>query len=261
MTLVQKPLRPAQPAKPALQPDVIQSAMDRRPRINANQRRANPGMPAKPPATAPPAEPAWMALRRAGQAGTGSAAGNRAAAAGLGGPQIQARSFPAPVDSMTLPPPPPRNGRGVPGGGPMGAAPPSPPPPTPPPGGEFDLNDLRSGAGAEGGGPFSGEALRNFQQNTQGMSDQDIQLQMAGSQFPPGSQKPLFSANLPPEIMQRLQALRAGRGAAGAAGGQGAPGAQPLGAPAVMPPPSLPDYYQPPPTRGAGAGFDRRMAY
>lgn len=50
--------------------------------------------------SAQPAKPAWQQLRDAGQQGTGSAAGNRAAAAGLpgGGPQIA--SFPMPKPDM-----------------------------------------------------------------------------------------------------------------------------------------------------------------
>ena len=89
------------PTKPTLKPEVIQSAMDRRPRLNANQRRAAPAVAPKPAAPAAPPKPAWQQLRDAGVAATGSAAGNRAAAANL----PYAVSKPLQLEGPPMPPP------------------------------------------------------------------------------------------------------------------------------------------------------------
>lgn len=266
MIPAQKPQRrPALSAKPlqkpALGPEMIQSAMDRRPRLNANARRvAAPG--AAPPPVAPvgPPKPAWQQLRDAGMGGQGNAVANRAAVAGL--PAAAAQQLP--VSSQ--------------GSGIVGAEIQSDPghwtperiaqaKPMPFGGQEGQFGE----PGNVNGGPLMGG----------GMSEMPLAADpnaMPGFTPHSGSQNPLFSANLPPQIMQRLQALQAGRGGAGVVGaGQGAPGARPPGAPAAGP--ALPDYYsvdpygamlggiQPPP-QGAGAfsrpmrpGFDRRMAY
>ncbi len=250
--------KPAPAAKPLLKPETIRGAMDRRPRLNANTRRAAPAAAA--PGAAPPAapaEPAWMAMRRAGIAGTGSAAGNRSAAAGLpagppaGAPPVltappppEMRAKPMPMDDGMLASEPPV--QGVDGGPLMGGG--MSELPIADPGGAPAY-----GAAGQGGGGWAGIA--------------------GGVAPPPSSQNPNPTAfNLPPEIMQRLQALQAGRGGVG---GQGAPGGRAPGAPAARP--ALPDFYGyenpalggvQPPMQGPGmqatgrpTGFDRLMAY
>jgi hypothetical protein len=239
--------KPASAAKPYLKPEAIDAAMARRPRLNANARKAPAAAGGAPKPTAPaapaaPPEPAWQQLAEAGIQGQGSAAANRAAAAGLpaagGAPQI---------DSMPMPP----------AGGPGGRPKPM-----------MDALEGMNGGGLMGGG--MAEAPLATDPTAGGV------LGMPQGSPPSGSQNPLFSANLPPQIMQRLQALQAGRGGAGVVGGgQGAPGTGAPGAPAAGP--ALPDYYavdpyqqmlggaQPPPMRPGGRpmpqGFDRRMAY
>lgn len=235
--------KPAQPAKPVLKPDVIQSAMDKRPRLNANMRRApaKPGDMNETPGINPgaPGKPAWQQLRERGVAGTGSAAGNRAALAAAG-PQAQ-------TDILTSPPPPGP-------GGVMGAELPPPKGPFaggPPPGLPYGV----------GGADPAGGTFNELPMDATGGMDPNGAPPPGVFPAPSGSQNPMFSANLPPQIMQRLQALQAGRGGAGAVGGQGAPGAQPPGAPAAGP--ALPDFYQSPsfvpPRAGRSVStFDRR---
>jgi hypothetical protein len=215
------PRRPAVQPKPQTRPGVM------RPQVEVLQ-----------PTPIQPQKPAWQLLAERGMQGTGSAAGNRAAAAGLpgGGGPPQIASFPMPPagrqmrpgQSMDVQsgggfigePMPLGQGAAAPGAGGIDAAiqglrmqlgqkpggglegRPGP--------GAFGPGQVAIGGvplttqGQASGSPFTPAVLQNFQANTRGMSPQQIQ-EMVMSSGGPNPQQP--QPMIPPGLVGRFRGM------------------------------------------------------